>query len=211
MSNGLLASLPPPAPHGPVAEVEAAFRANRDVLLEYARRHIPPDLRRHLDPQDVTQDVCLELFRRASDVDWRDADYARRFLLTLARSRLVDLVRGHRAVKRGGGAGRLEEVRSAHPGPAARDAVVGLLEHLAVYERTPSQSAIAHEVAAFVQRSIDRLAPDHARCVRLRHIEQRSVAETAGLMNRTEPSVHLLCHRALNHLRKELVQIAVYA
>lgn len=44
--------------------VENAFRQNRGVVLEYARRRIPPDLGRLIDPEDVVQDVCLEFFRR---------------------------------------------------------------------------------------------------------------------------------------------------
>ena len=186
---------PPPRSSEPPRAFEAVFRANRPHVLAYADRHIPADLRRSIDPHDVLQDVCLEYFRRTGEVDPRDPNHARRLLLTMARNRLANLIEAHRAAKRGGGT----------------DHVTELLEQLAVYERTPSRSAIAHDVVAVVRRSIDRLPPDYARCVRLRHIEQRPVSEVAEMMSRTEGAIHMLIQRALAALRTELLRAATAA
>ena len=185
----------PRPPAEPLRELEAVLRANREHVLAYAGRHIPADLRRAIDPHDVLQDVCLEYFRRTGEVDPRDPDHARRLLLTMARNRIANLLAAHRAAKRGGAADRVTE----------------LLEQLAVYERTPSRSALAHEVVATVRRSIDRLPPDYARCVRLRHLEQRPVAEVAAMMSRTEGAAHMLIQRALAALRAELLESVGHA
>lgn len=187
-----------------LAAAEVAFGANRVEVINFARRGIPVDLRRVIDVEDVAQDVCLEFFRRCHEVDLGDAAHVRRLLLTITRHQLIDLVRAHRATKRGGRLVRVEELADM---PGAQP-LVGLLEQLAVYERTPSQSAIAHELADRLQQSLAALPPDYASCLRMRHIEQRTVAETAGLMNRTEGAIQMLSARALNQLKAELLKPA---
>lgn len=191
------------APPGPDPdELGRVLGAHRAAVASYAARHTPPDLRPLTAPEDVWQDVCLETFRRFVEFRGRPPDEVRRLLLTIARCKLVDAVRAGRATKRGGGLARVEDLRREQGG----ESMIPLLEQLAVYERTPSRSAIAHEAAAIVQRSLARLPTDYALCVRLRHIEQRTVPETAGLMGRTNGATEQLCRRALLRLRADLLR-----
>jgi RNA polymerase sigma-70 factor (ECF subfamily) len=166
-------------------------------LLAYARRLVPADLARVVDPQDVVQDTCVEAFRRLREFEPRGPDADRRWLMTIARHLVVNLTVAHRAAKRGGGR------RDALAGASAED-LVALLERLAVYERTPSASAVAHEAAARLHAAIDALPADQRLAVRLRHVEALPAAAVAAAMGRSEGAVHMLVARALAALRLAL-------
>jgi RNA polymerase sigma factor (sigma-70 family) len=146
------------------------------------------------DPLDVLQDVFLTAFCLADDCPISDEASAVRWLKTIARRHIIDLERQRRSLKRGGGA-------LARP---RRGSVVALLEELAVYRRTPSRSAAAHEFRRVVDEALGRLPADHAEAVRLRHVEGLSLREAAAQMGRTERAVEHLCARGLEGLRLAL-------
>lgn len=199
------AILPPAArvvPPGTAALAERMTRllaAHRADLTAYARRHVPPDLAREVDAQDVVQDVAIEAFRRLHQFVPKDADADRRWLLTIARNRIINLVAARRADKRGGG--WVDRLRDASP-----DDVVALLEQLAVYERTPSRSAVDRELFARLHVALDLLPADQRLAVRLRYIEGRPAADVAARMGRSEGAVHMLVSRSLVALRDALAE-----
>ena len=168
--------------------------AQRAAVLAYVERRLPPSLRGAVDPADVVQDVCCEALRRA--VSFRpDLDpTGRRWLYTIARRRITRLM--ERA--------RLGRQRTESALPAGTKPVVGLLEQLAVYERTPSQSAAAHETMARVQRALGRLTVAHAAVIRSRHIDRLPAIEVASQMGRTPAAIDKLLQRAMAALAVEL-------
>src|SRR4051812_15566418 len=91
----------------PAEAVAQSLRTHSPRLRQYVTRHLPAELKEWLDPQDVVQDVFVDAFRRRGDFPIHDAEEAVRWLLTIARNRLIDLVRQHRALKRAGPAGRV--------------------------------------------------------------------------------------------------------
>lgn len=174
----------------------------RDNLLAFVTRLMPPGLRPVLDPQDVVHDTCMEAFRRIGEFKAADPAAVQRWLFTIARHRVIDLVRTHRRIKRGGG--RLAVDLGDDAG------VARLLGELAVYERTPSRSAMRHELRLALEQSIGRLAAPLRDAVRLRHMTGLSFKEVAVKMDRTERAVQQLCTRALRELREELRSASVY-
>jgi RNA polymerase sigma-70 factor, ECF subfamily len=188
---------------GDASAMEALLVAHRSRLLEYISRHLPEDVRRVMGPEDVLQDVYFEAFRRLGTFT-ADGDSALdRWLATIARNKLIDLVRGHRAAKRGGGA-------TADVGQGGEHSIEVMLQDLAVYERTPSKSVLAHELIAAMQTALGRLAEDHREALRLRYMEQLSPADVAARMGRTERAVHMLCNRGLHALREHLRQMSFH-
>jgi len=169
-----------------------------DRLSSYLGRHLPVELRGLIEPQDVLQDTFFEAFQRLPEFVADEDDAAYRWLLTIARHRLIDLIRGYRSAKRGGAARKfsMEEFRHS--------SVVVLLQDLAVYNRTPSQSASRREVVAMVEHSLHMLKIDYREAVRLRYLEGLSLKDTAMRMKRTEDSAQKLCERALAALRAEM-------
>jgi RNA polymerase sigma-70 factor (subfamily 1) len=183
--------------HCDAAALEHLLDRYRAPLLDYARRHIPTKLRGVLEPNDVLQDTFFEAFRRLNQFNPRDADSSYRWLVTIARTRIINAVKAHGAAKRGG-------LAQGHKLLVNGEPLVSMLAELAVYERTPSQSAIAHELAAALEQSISRLPPDYQTAIRLRYIERQNVDAIAVALGRSQRAVHMVCNRALKALRKDL-------
>ena len=180
----------------------------QERLLSYVEKLIPPDVRIMVCAQDVVHDTCFEAFRRIGQFTASDPHAVERWLKTIARNHLVDLIRLQRRVKRGG---RQHAIRDGS-GPRGEedDSVIRLLEELAVYERTPSRSAIRHELRLVLEGSIDRLPPAQRDVLRLRYMSGLSCKEVAVRISRTERAVHQLCTRGLTELRRALQSASHY-
>jgi len=181
---------------GDVPAFEAVLRRHAHGLEAYVRRHLPSDVARVADVGDVVQDTYFEAWRRFGQFDAADGSSAGRWLATIARHRIVDLVRHHRAAKRGGGGGET----AAGAAGRGESELTRMLQDLAVYERTPSQSAISHERRAALQRAMDDLRPAYQLVIRMRYLEGLPVREAAERLGRSEHAVHMLCNRAMREL-----------
>jgi RNA polymerase sigma-70 factor (ECF subfamily) len=168
-------------------------------LAAYIERQLPANLRSMVEPQDVLQDVYFEVFRRIGTFRPAESEQFIRWLLTIARNRLIDVARHQRAAKRGG-----ERHRMTGADPLG-DTTVDLLVNLRVYERTPSSSAMTRETAQRIRECLNRLPKEHREALHLRYFEQHPVAVIASRMQRTEGAVQMLCNRGLKSLRSELL------
>lgn len=184
---------------GDAAALERLLQTHRPRLLGYIAKQVPQSMRRLVEPQDVLQDTYFEAFRRMAGLAVGGVS-AYPWLATIARNRIIDLVRAHRSLKR--------------DGKAAADAgdqpVVALLQDLAIYRRTPSQSAVARELLATLEQALAKLLPDQRHALSLRYLSGLPPAEIAQRMHRTAEAVHLLCNRGLKALRKELRSSSLY-
>jgi RNA polymerase sigma-70 factor (ECF subfamily) len=199
---------------GDMVALQALLHRYRVRLLEYIRRHLPSVLVPLFTPEDVFQDVCIDAFRGIGQFIPDSEASIGAWLLTIARHRMIDLLRAHNARKRGAGTlgaspDRVLRLKGGEDGQVY-DGMVALLETLAVYRRTPSKSAAAHELAAALERSIDRLPPDYRQAIRLRHVEGMAPKQAAAQMNRTEGAFQLLCNRGLKRLRVEMRSESLY-
>lgn len=174
------------------------------LLLHYDRLAIrlsaalPSDLQGTLSVEDVLQEAFSDALGRISAFESRGEGAFFAWLATIADHRLLDLIRAARAIKRGGG---WSPVAAA----GSETSTVGdLLALLAADDHTPSRSIAGHEAAAAVQSAIDGLKDEYRNVLRLRYFDGLSVADTAARMGRTEPAIHMLCHRAVAQLRDSL-------
>ena len=185
---------------GDMDALAGILEAHSPRILQYISRHFPAELSGTIDPADVLQDTCFEACRLIGGFVPQGEDCLYRWLVTVARHRMIDLLRAHRTRAKFG------KVWS----DLATDAVASLLMELAVYSRTPSKSAASHEFMKVLEKAIGRLAPDHAQVVTLRHIQGLSVAETAQQMGKTDESVYWLTCRALQALRTDLGSMSLH-
>ncbi len=185
-------------------ELQRMLHAHAARLSAYLNGKLPPDLRSVVDSRDVLQDVFFEAFQRINEFEPRGDDASYRWLVTIARHRVLALIRMQRASKRGGGRAGLKDSENVAN-------VESMLEELAIYSRTPSQSAMSHEVAAVVQKSMSRLEPQYREAIQLRYIDGLSVKQSAERMGRTEGAVFMLCGRALKSLKEHLLQAGAFA
>lgn len=192
------------ASSGDGAALQLLLLQARGDLMRYISRKIPEDLRRTIEPQDILQDVYFEVFRNMASFKASEPGMALRWMLRIARNRLIDLVRLNNSAKRGGG--RYEDLAAGD----TDEAVVKLLQDLSVYERTPSRSAAAHELLAAVQRCMNRLPADYREALRCRYLEGMAVNDIAARMNRSSGSVLMLCNRGLKALRLEMRSFSAY-
>lgn len=188
------------AAEGNIAALEKVLRLHYSELLTYAKRHTPAELRQQIDPQDVIQDTVFEAIRRIRELRSLDPRSIRSWLLTIARHRLGQLLRMHRTLKRGGNRTLNEDELNTDEA-----AVINLLQDFALYERTPSQSALAHELVQRLETALAQLDDDQREVLRMRYMQCLDVREVALALNRTEGAVRMGCMRALKALRMLLV------
>jgi len=188
---------------GDSAALEMLLFRCRKRLLAYVQAHFPAELVDFLEPQDVLQDIWLKAIRAISDFRSDGADPVYRWVVTIARNVILDQVKHARAAKR-------KSTRVPTKRTDGNASIIGLLEEMAVYHRTPSKSAASHELIAALDSAIERLPGDQARALRLRHLEGLEIGEIARRMKRTEGSVSMLCNRALKSLRWEMRSVSLY-
>ncbi len=178
-------------------ELQRVLQLNAGSLEAYVQHHLPFDLRTVIEPRDVLQDVFFEAFRRIDDFEPQAQDSVSRWLFTIARHRIFALIRSRRSSKRSG----LQSGRGVQLSDVA-----SMVEELALYTRTPSQSAMSHEIAALVQRLIEGLHPNHREAIKLRYFMGLSAEESAEKMGRSPASIFMLCRRGLKSLRVQLLE-----
>src|SRR5688572_18925458 len=113
---------------GDIAALEELLQSQYSRVLQYVDKHLPPELRRCIDSTDVVQDVFFEACRLIGSFKPAGEDCLFRWLATIARHSMIDLLRSFRAQRRGGDRLQLE----------SDSAVASMLDDLAVYRRTPS-------------------------------------------------------------------------
>src|SRR4051794_25296023 len=189
---------------GSVGAMKRLLVGNRAELLGYVQRHLPPELRATYDAEDIVQDVWIRAYREIAAFRPEGDRAFYRWLATIARHHLIDLARRHAARKRRANVAGAEDVCDPDGSVAA------MLADLAVYQRTPSRSAMWHEVLTSLDVAFGRLSPEHQTALRLRYFEGKSVAETATVMSRSEGAVAMLCNRAMTSLRQQIRSLPAF-
>jgi RNA polymerase sigma-70 factor (ECF subfamily) len=172
---------------------------HRDPLRRMIAVRMDRRLAPRLDPSDIVQDVL-------ADADSELSDYLRRrpipfypWLRQLAWDRLVEEHRRHvRATKR--------TVKREEPDflELPDESACLLADRLLDRRSSPSQHAVREETRRRVRAAI-ALLPDRDREVLvLRHLEQLTTAQTAGVLGITEAAVKARHVRALDRLQRRL-------
>lgn len=172
-------------------------------LKAYVERHLPTELRQFIDPQDIIQDVHFEAFRRIGTFIPQQEDSFPRWLLTIARHRMLDALRSHQALKRGQG----RQVYNQRPLSPQEDSTVALLTDMRVYDRTPSKSALSRELVALLKQSLTQLPGEYREALLLRYLDDLPVATVAQRMAKSEGAIHMLCHRGLHLLHDKIARL----
>lgn len=178
---------------------EELLRTVHPALIALVGSLIPGDLRARIEPQDILNDAYFEAYRRLGEFQAiNDASFFG-WVATIARHRLINALKAQRRQKRGGLVRQVANDQVAEDG-----SLIELLHELAVYERTPSRSAMRHELRIVLEASIARLDAPLRQALRLRHLSGMAFKEVAVEMKRTERAVQQLCTRALRQLRQDL-------
>jgi RNA polymerase sigma-70 factor (ECF subfamily) len=193
------------AVEGETAALEQLLLAHHDRLASAISRKLPPEFRALIQADDVLQEAFTSAFRLIGRFKPGSSEAFFHWLLAIAENRLLDLVKGLRRAKRGGG-----RTVAAAVNRAASRSYENLLEALVVDPHTLSRAIARGEALAAMQVALAVVRDDYREALRMRYIDGRPVAEIAAKLNRTERAVQMLCYRGLNELRAALGRASRY-
>lgn len=166
-----------------------------DKLARLVARKIPASLQSRLDVEDVLQ-AYADAFRDIGKFQPRSDRAFYRWLETIVEHRLLDMVRGLKAKKRGGDRKQIEKKSAAET-----STVADLFDVLAVKMPTPSMFAARDEGVQALQVQLAGLPDDYREAVRLHHLEGHDLEEVARMMDRPPDAVRGILYRARKKLR----------
>ena len=172
------------------------LKRQQPETLAFIKSICPTSLQAVIDYDDILSRTYFSAFRAFEGFEHKGSESFKRWLFTIARNCLIDEIRKHAA-----SSARVHR-ESELEGSDSRS--IFLLEQLAVYRRTPSQSAASHELIAQIEKALSELPKDYNTVLRFRFLEDRSVKETADTMGRSEAAITMLCQRGLTKLRSLL-------
>jgi RNA polymerase sigma-70 factor (ECF subfamily) len=161
-------------------------------------------LKARLEPEDILQEVYLDVFRRIDRFEDRGPDSFYNWVLTIVDSKLSDAGRAiHRKVR-----DVAKEVRARALG--GTESYWNLLDQLYADSGTPSRVVRNQEVVGALLTCISRLSELHRQVIELRFLEGRSVGEVAARLGKSEAVIVAHTRRALEALRKAMGQMGEF-
>jgi RNA polymerase sigma-70 factor (ECF subfamily) len=191
--------------------LEAARGGDRDAVNRLMDRHreslrrlvqmrLDPKIQRRVDVSDVVQDALLDANRRLEDYLANPAMPFHLWLRSIARDRIIDSHRRHRASAR-----RSVDREQRLAIPAANDrSTMDLAAQLCDPERTPAAEATMRELAKRFHAALEDLDEADREVVVMRHFEQLSNQEVAQALGLTQPAASMRYLRAIRRLRELL-------
>src|SRR5215475_7146206 len=81
---------------GDLRALETLLQSHHDRLTKYVIKHLPAELKGTIDPQDIVQDTCFEACRLIAGFRNEGDDCMYRWLVTIARHRIIKCARRKR-------------------------------------------------------------------------------------------------------------------
>lgn len=191
---------------GPVEQWVEGARAGDRVALAKLLTTLHPQLRARAaarmstalrarsSPEDILQEVYLEVARSVRGFEPRGPGAFAAWVQTILDHKLID---AHRALFR-----QARDVERELPLDAARGSSFEFLLDVVYSESgTPSRVVRRQEALAALLACLPELSEDQQQAIRGRFLEGLSVREVAARLNKTEDAVVALCQRGLASLR----------
>jgi RNA polymerase sigma-70 factor (ECF subfamily) len=185
---------------GEPAAVNELLERHREVLRHMVRVRLDQRLSRRVDASDVVQDVMLEASQRLATYLKDPCMPFALWLRELARDRIIDLHRRHRvAVRRS-----LDREQPLSPANFGDRSSLELAAQLRDPELTPAANALRNELHQRFLDALDRMEEEDREILVMRHVEQLSNSEAAGILGLTPPAAGMRHLRALRRMREIL-------
>lgn len=163
-------------------------------LAEMARNRMHERLRSVLEPDDLTQDVLLTLYRTLRHGTIATPKSLRGRLVFLLDHRMRDLERRHFRSRRPISTARSLADDAGHTQSGALSCLGDLVQ---ANGATPSQHARLHEDHRRLEAILATLKPDHRTVIELACLQDLPIREVATRMGRSPEAIHKLLARAL--------------
>ena len=160
-------------------------------------RQMDATMKARIEPEDILQQVYLEVFRAIHQFDYQGKDSFLRWMYAILDRKLID---EHRALR----AERRDVRREVKPAPpsAQQTTYVDLMARLIAEDGTPSQVVRKDEALAVLSACVAGLPEHYREVIRMRFIEGRPVADVAKELDRSIGSIHMICHRQFSGARR---------
>jgi RNA polymerase sigma-70 factor (ECF subfamily) len=156
---------------------------------------IDPRLAARIDPSDVVQDALAEASQKLPDYLKNHPVPLYPWLRQIAWERLVHLHTRHLGAQK-----RAVTREGRRDLPLPDESAVQLVERLVGSETSPSQAVTREEMRQRVRAALQRLPAHYREVVILRHLEQLSFVEIAGVLGMHEAAVRSRYRRAVERL-----------
>lgn len=151
-----------------------------------------------LDPEDILQEVYLDVFRNIDRFQDRGPGSFVKWLMTILDSKLINARRALQRQKR-------DMAREVSPrASGGTESYLDLINELRADSPTPSRVVRRQEAVGALLVCMSRLSDVHRQVVQLRYVEGCSVDEVAGRLGRSPGAVVALTKRALKALRESM-------
>ena len=194
------------ARRGDSVAVSKLLATYHPLLRARADERMEPSLKARSEPEDILQQVYLEVFRRIERFEDRSPNAFLNWVLTILDNKVIDTRRAlHRQVR-----DIAREVPPQVQTAGDTDSYWNLLGQLCPDSQTPSRAARRDEAVGALLACMSSLSDSHRRVIQLRFIESRSVAEVAGRLQKSESAVVALTQRALKALRESMDRLGEF-
>lgn len=185
---------------GDEAAVNLLIERHRDALRRMVAGRMDRGMAQRVDASDIVQETLIEAHRRLGDYVRDGAALPfHLWLRHIARDRLIDAHRRHRAQRRD--VGREQGLHAA--GTADRSSL-DLAAQLCDLELTPAAAALRRELENRFWMAIDQLDEADREIVLMRHQEQLGNGEVADLLGLSPAAAGMRYLRAIRRLKDKL-------
>lgn len=175
-----------------------------DSLTRYVEGKLGPSLQSIISADDVVQETFIQAIADVGGCQASDGRGFAAWLKGVANHRMQDLIKGLKRKKRGGDFQRVETAA------AASRSRVDFVQLLSAGISTPSRRFAVGEAGAVLQAALACLPEDQRTAVRMQYFEGRSVNDIAERLDRSPAAVRGLVRRAMDALRGDLEQSAIW-
>ncbi|MFO0909075.1 MAG: sigma-70 family RNA polymerase sigma factor [Isosphaeraceae bacterium] len=176
----------------------------RPKLLSAADRKLRRRITARIDALDIVQQTFLEAARSFATFLGRTEDELSAWLRSILDNRVATAVRDHAQLQKRD-VRRERSIDQPVPSSDTRDAAP---QDFDAGLTSPSRRAIRSEEADALLRALATLPEDQREAVRLRHLENRSLAEIADRLGRSRDATAGLIKRGVKTLRERLADLS---
>ena len=186
--------------NGDPSAVNRLLDRHREAVRRMVQMRLDQAVARRVDASDVVQDVLLEASQRLSDYIRSPSMPFHLWLRQLAKDRIIDMHRRHRAAQRRS-VDREQNMSSFASDDQSAADLTALLRDA---ELTPAASALRKEMEERFVLALDQLDESDREIVIMRHFEHLGNGEVAEALGLSAPAAGMRYLRAIRRLRELL-------
>jgi RNA polymerase sigma-70 factor (ECF subfamily) len=170
---------------------------HRDALRRMIELRLDRRIRQRVDASDIVQEVMIEANRRLQSFLDEPSMPFHLWLRQMARDRLIDAHRRHRASLRRS----VDREQPPAPRTGPDHSTFDLVAQLCDPELTPAAAATMQELQRRFEAALATMDDQDREVVLMRHFEQLSNQDVARTLGLTEPAASMRYLRAIRRLR----------